>query len=206
MEIDLSKLTPQKCEDLLTQTVIPRPIAWVLTKNIQHQNYNLAPFSYFNVICSNPAAIMLSISSKSDKEKKDTAKNLSKLGTLFVIHIASAQESEHLNNSAASFAYGESEVKKLKMSLCSWGFAIPRLEKTPIALACELWKVIKLDENTMQSLLLAKVHNLYAKNEIVSEDKKGILKICAKKTNPLARLGSKEYTKLGEIFSVDRPL
>ena len=45
---------------LMSQTLVPRPVAWVLSEN-DTGNYNLAPFSYFNAICSAPPLIMLSI-------------------------------------------------------------------------------------------------------------------------------------------------
>jgi flavin reductase (DIM6/NTAB) family NADH-FMN oxidoreductase RutF len=205
MNIHFSNLTPESCYALMTQAIIPRPIAWVLTENEDKKNYNLAPFSYFNAVCSNPPAIMVSISSNPEQTKKDTSKNLVGIDTPFVVHIAPIQEIHNLNNSAASFSYGESEIEKLNLPLVEWDFPIPRLREAPLAFACKIWKVIELGDNGLQSLLLAKIQSLYVKDEIASKDQKGRTKINAHKINPLIRLGFGEYASLGEIFTIQRP-
>ena len=43
--------------DLLTQAVVPRPIAWILSENADG-GLNLAPFSYFNLVAQ-PAGPVL---------------------------------------------------------------------------------------------------------------------------------------------------
>ncbi len=60
MNIDLSTLAPTQVYHLMTQTVIPRPIAWVLTDSGE-QNFNLAPFSYFTAVSSRPPLLMISV-------------------------------------------------------------------------------------------------------------------------------------------------
>jgi len=65
MEIDLAPLSEADTYALLTQTIIPRPIAWVLTDNAtsQENDWNLAPFSFFNGISSEPPMVMFSVGS-----------------------------------------------------------------------------------------------------------------------------------------------
>ncbi|MGB5601879.1 MAG: flavin reductase family protein, partial [Gammaproteobacteria bacterium] len=46
MILDLSTLKPAQVYFHMIQTLIPRPIAWVLSE-IEPDKYNLAPFSYF---------------------------------------------------------------------------------------------------------------------------------------------------------------
>ena len=103
MIINFSTIEPLQRYHLLTQTVIPRPIAWVLSQNDTEagSNYNLAPFSFFNVICSNPPLMMLSIGKKTDDDLKDTRHNILS-GREFVIDIASLSQAEPLNASAAA--------------------------------------------------------------------------------------------------------
>jgi len=45
---------------LLTNLVVPRPIAWVSTVNPQGV-VNLAPFSFFNAVCADPLYVIVSI-------------------------------------------------------------------------------------------------------------------------------------------------
>ena len=59
MYIDFSQWDPSAIYHLMTQTVVPRPIAWVLTESAD-QNFNLAPFSYFTAVSSHPPLLMIS--------------------------------------------------------------------------------------------------------------------------------------------------
>jgi len=66
MIIDFSELKPRQIYKTMIQTIIPRPIAWTLTEN-DNGSFNLAPFSYFNAIGSNPPMVSLSIEKKTVK-------------------------------------------------------------------------------------------------------------------------------------------
>ena len=73
---------------LMTQTIIPRPIAWILTDN-GDQSFNLAPFSFFNGVSSTPPLLSVSIGHKSDGTKKDTWLNIESRSH-FIVHIPPA--------------------------------------------------------------------------------------------------------------------
>ncbi len=75
MNLQLSSISPTQIYHLMTQTIIPRPIAWVLTDSGEH-NYNLAPFSYFTPVASNPPLLMFSVGKKPSGETKDTTRNV----------------------------------------------------------------------------------------------------------------------------------
>jgi flavin reductase (DIM6/NTAB) family NADH-FMN oxidoreductase RutF len=45
---------------LLTSLIVPRPIAWISTQSSK-KVANLAPFSYFNGVGSDPPTIVVSI-------------------------------------------------------------------------------------------------------------------------------------------------
>jgi flavin reductase (DIM6/NTAB) family NADH-FMN oxidoreductase RutF len=100
MNIDLSSLSNNNVYHLMTQTIIPRPIAWVLTKN-KDNSTNLAPFSYFNAVCSNPPLCMLSMGKKPDGAFKDTGTNLIE-GADCVIHIAHVNQAEVVTATAST--------------------------------------------------------------------------------------------------------
>ena len=204
MYINFSELNPQNSYALITQTIIPRPIAWVLTKNQKKNNYNLAPFSYFNAVCSKPPYVVISMSKKTNNTSKDTARNLKNKGTPFVLHIASTKNLQNLNQSATEISYGESEVEKFNIPLTEWEFSIPRLQDVMIAFACKSWKRIPI-EKSEQFLLLAKLESIYIDDKITEKDTKDRLKINAKKINPLIRLGFGEYAMLGKVFNILRP-
>ena len=53
MIIDFASLSAAECYGWMTQAVVPRPVAWILSEN-DGGDYNLAPFSYFNALSSAP--------------------------------------------------------------------------------------------------------------------------------------------------------
>src|SRR3989344_4559272 len=63
LNILTSEIPSAQAYHLMIQTIIPRPIAWALTVNL-NQTFNLAPFSFFNGIAGNPPAVMMSIGYK----------------------------------------------------------------------------------------------------------------------------------------------
>ena len=71
MLINLKELSTPQVYFTMTQTVLPRPVAWILSEN-ENESYNLAPFSYFNAVCSDPPLIMVSIGLQDDGRDKDT--------------------------------------------------------------------------------------------------------------------------------------
>lgn len=208
MNIDFTALPAPQAYHLMTQTIVPRPIAWVLTKNEFGDNdnrYNLAPFSYFNAVASNPPTLMISIGPQPDGDTKDTLANVLRTGEL-VIHIASAEHVEALNQSAATLPYGESELTVSSLSTTPMeGFVLPRLRIAKIAFACELDHV-HLVGKAPQSLVFAQIKSAYFSDEIVQIDEvKGRTLIDTATLDPLARLGGSNYAFLGKYLSLKRP-
>ena len=127
MLIDLTALSPSQIYHTMIQTVVPRPIAWVLSDN-GDDSFNLAPFSYFNAVSSRPPIVSLSIGLKKDGSDKDTRRNI-KERSHFVIHIPHVEQAQLVTDSAAALAHGESEIARLGFTdggagrFCSAAFA-----------------------------------------------------------------------------------
>jgi len=202
MNIELSTLAPTQIYHLMTQTVIPRPIAWVLTDSEQ-DNYNLAPFSYFTAVSSNPPLLMFSVGKKPSGEVKDTTRNVLETGKM-VIHIAHHDSANDVTQTAATLEHGESEIEATGIELTDFdGFDLPRVKDCPIAFACKLYEVKEIGE-TPQSLIFAEIEKVYIAPEVIGE-RSDRLVVDALKVNPLSRLGGSQYATLNNVFSVARP-
>ncbi|OOZ37872.1 flavin reductase family protein [Solemya velesiana gill symbiont] len=187
----------------MTQALIPRPIAWVLTQNADGSK-NLAPFSYFSAVSSEPPLIMLSIGRRSDGAPKDTAANI-EARKHFVVHIPHRDVMGAVNESAASLPAGESEVEALGLELAEFpGAELPRLAQCRLAMACELHEIQQIGASP-QSLIFGQVRQLYLDDGIVSQGDGGRLKIHADRLDPVGRLGAGEYMGMGEIIELARP-
>ena len=203
MDIDLDQLSANQVYFTFIQTLIPRPIAWVLSDNGTGE-YNLAPFSYFNAICSDPPLMMLSIGKKPDGSHKDTRVNIEQRRD-YVIHIAHADLVEPLNESSATLPAGVSELSHLGLETVPFeGFSLPRLKACRIAYGCECYEIQEIG-GVPQSLILGRVKRLHIADEVITQDAKGRIKVHADRVDPLTRLGASEYATLGKVFSVKRP-
>lgn len=203
MYIDLEGLSPNRIYLTMTQTVIPRPVAWVLSDS-GNGGYNLAPYSYFNAVSSDPPLVFISIGKKPDGSYKDTRVNIEERSH-FVIHIAHRGLAESMTETSRTLPHGESELERIGLSVTEFeGFPLPRLNDCRVALACELYEIQELG-TTPQSLVFGTVRSIYVEDEAVGTDDKGRLKVYADRVDPIGRLGASEYVTFGEILSIPRP-
>ena len=203
MYIDFSTIGATQAYFTMIQTVIPRPIAWVLSANVGG-SFNLAPFSYFNAVCSDPPLLMISVGKKPDGSFKDTRVNIEQRRQ-FVVHIAHRELLDPLNDTSATLPYGESELDRAGLATTPFpGSAVPRLGEARIAFACECHEIKEIG-GVPQSLILGRVKSVYLDDAVVGEDAKGRRKIMAERVDPIARLGGIEYMLFGEITSRVRP-
>ncbi|KZN52856.1 hypothetical protein N474_02775 [Pseudoalteromonas luteoviolacea CPMOR-2] len=203
MILDFKDLSPNRIYHTLTQTVVPRPIAWVLSKS-PHGTLNLAPFSYFTAISSDPAILMYAVGQKPTGEYKDSVVNVEKNNEL-VIHIADSELAHDVTQSAATLPNEASELDLLDLNLVEFSdFSLPRIEKAKVAFGCKLHKVVEMGELPMK-LVFVEVTKAYIDDEIIQLDDKGRSKVDALKLDPLARLGGAEYANLKEVFKSARP-
>ena len=203
MIVDLSELRPSQVYFTMIQTLIPRPIAWVLSE-IEPGKHNLAPFSYFNAVCSDPPLIMLSVGKKPDGSYKDTRVNIEQRKD-FVVHIAHRGVLEDLNQSSATLAADVSELDLLGIETTRFeGSRLPRIAACRVAYACECYQIHELG-STPQSIIYGKVNRIYIDQAITSTTDKGRLKVHADKLQPVARLGADEFMGFGKILRLARP-
>ena len=203
MYINIDELTPSQAYFTLIQSVIPRPIAWVLSENASG-TFNLAPFSYFNMICSDPPLLMISVGKKPDGAFKDTRVNIEQRPD-YVIHIAHRAMLESLNASSATLPAEVSELNQIGLSTAPFpGSRLPRIEGCRLAFACTRHSIQEIGA-VPQSLILGRVKAVYLDDMIIGQDSKGRLKVHADRLDPITRLGGSEYATFGEIVSILRP-
>lgn len=203
MLLDLDEQSPGQIYHSMTQTLIPRPVAWVLSENPQG-NYNLAPFSYFTAVCSDPPLVMISAGKKPDGSPKDTRGNILQRGC-FVVHIGQSHQAGAMTESARPLPLGESELDTTGLKTVPFqGFSLPRLASAPVAMACELYEMQEIGPKE-QALIFGRVRKIYLDDNVATLDEEGRLRVDASKVDPLARLGADEYATLGRILNVPRP-
>jgi flavin reductase (DIM6/NTAB) family NADH-FMN oxidoreductase RutF len=192
MEIELGPLSESQRYALLTQTIIPRPIA-------DDARWNLAPFSFFNGIASDPPMVMFSVGSWDVSGKaKDTLVNIRK-NSSFTIGIANQHQVKQVQQSAISLDHGVSETTQFGISVTSWQWPTPLIDGCRINFACTLSKEVKIEESS-QILVFAKISKIWVADEAVSKDEKDRIVIDPEKVDPLLRLGAGKYGTLGSVM------
>ncbi len=203
MNFDINELDPSRIYSIMAQTIMPRPIAWVLSENA-NGSYNLAPFSYFAPICSDPPLFMISISKKPDGSLKDTRANIIERKE-FVLHLPTWSQLEAMNASAATLPSGVSEVEELGLELENFaGSRLPRLADSRVAMACTLHEIQEIG-NGPYAMIIGRIHHIYIDDIAVLEQSEEKIRISPKILDPVGRLGGPRYTKLGKVVTLARP-
>ncbi|NRA65494.1 MAG: flavin reductase family protein [Pseudobacteriovorax sp.] len=200
MIFDMKDFSGSQRYHLMTQSLIPRPIAWVLTSS-QDKSWNLAPFSYFTAISSEPPLLMISCGTKAaDGDIKDTTRNLRANGRASVM-IASSDMINKVQTTADPLAHGVSEVEHAGLNLKSVeGLEFPIVEGVSVAFACSLYEEKLINK---QSLLFLEVSSLWVADKVASQDPKGRTVIDPKGIDPLCRLGAGWFGELGSVSKPD---
>ncbi len=215
MILDFNELSASQCYFAMVQSIIPRPIAWVLSDNgatgeapqSLKPSYNLAPFSFFTGICSDPPLLMLSVGKKPSGceagTEKDTCKNIVER-KFFVVHIANTTQLNALNQTAATLNHGDSELDHAGLSTATFeGFSLPRVAGCGIALGCRLYQMDEIG-NTPQAVIYGQIEKMYVDDALVSSYDTRLI-IDPKQVDPLSRLGGSHYAELGKLLVADRP-
>lgn len=204
-EIDPSALSTREAYALLTSIVTPRPIAWVSTQNKDGQG-NLAPFSYFQALCSNPATIMISVGWRRDGSMKHTLANILESQEFVVNHVSLAQ-AQAMQETAAEVEESEWEYAQISPTP-SLKVAPPRVAHSLAALECTMTHAIPLGEGPTgkpsSTVIFGEVRHLYVQPSLLRQDERGrYAAIPAAQLESLGRLSGQHYCKSHEAFSLD---
>ncbi|QDY45282.1 flavin reductase family protein [Planococcus glaciei] len=195
LSIDPTQQTERENYKLLVGTVIPRPIAFVTSMSADDL-VNAAPFSYFNIVSSDPPLLSVSVQSRAGV-LKDTARNAIEAGE-FVIHVVDESNVAEVNKTAASLPPEESEIDLTGLTLIpSEVVKVPSVEQAKVRFECQLEQAVELGGTR---LLIGKVVRFHIDESIYENGR-----INPETLKPVSRLAGTNYAKLGEIFSMKRP-
>ena len=185
---------------LLTGTIIPRPIGWISTVDKKGIN-NLAPFSYFNMVSSDPPCVMFS-TRRDNNKNKDTLNNVLETEE-FVVNLVTHEIVEKMNATSAAVASDIDEFKLADVTPIDSVLVKPkRVKESLVHFECE--KIhhyfIDNDSNGGACVVIGKIKLIHIDDSILLENNY----INLDKYKPVARLAGSNYGTLGEIFSIKR--
>jgi flavin reductase (DIM6/NTAB) family NADH-FMN oxidoreductase RutF len=200
MLFDFTTLAPRERYKLLLATVVPRPIAWVVTQNAVGQ-LNAAPFSFFNALSGDPPVVGIGISSHEPGRPKDSRVNIRDSGE-FVVNLVSEENARAMNVTAIGFDYGVNELAEAGLkTVPSTRVKPPRIADSPVALECKLLQIVDLGPST--GLVLGQVLAMHVRDEAVLDTERHHVDTAALKL--IGRMhGAGWYARTSDLFEMPR--
>jgi len=200
MVFDFAAISARDRYKLLVSTVIPRPIAWIVSQDASGQ-LNAAPFSFFNAFAGDPPVVGIGISSREPGRPKDTRRNIRETGQ-FVVNLVSEEMAEAMNITAIDFEPGVNELVEAGLSTAACQYVkLPRIAESPVSMECELMQIVPL--GTESGLVLGRVLAMYVRDDMVKDAAK-----CYIKTPELKLIGrmhgSSWYARTSDLFEIRR--
>ena len=196
--IDPHDLSPTRAYLLQLGCILPRPIAFVSTVSRDGVR-NVAPFSYFTGIASQPATLCFSIGRR--QPEKDTYLNIVATGE-FVVNMVTRAMADAAVAASAEFPPEVDEFAACGFTaVASDLVAPPRVAASPIAMECRLRQVVEVDEGDHGAHLILGDIVRYQLDDAIWRD--GRIDLAA--LDPVGRLAGRTYCTTRDRFEIDRP-
>ena len=201
MLLDFTSLKPREAYAWMISTIMPRPIAWVSTVSLEGKT-NLAPFSFFQGITSNPPTIMFVPVNTREGVKKDTVRNIEEVAE-FVINVVPFALAEQMNASSAMLPYGESEFDAFGIeSVPSERVRPPRVAGAPVAFECSLDRFVHIGEGPLAAnVVFGRIEVVHVDDAVLGPNGKPD----PGKLDLIGRMGGETFARTRERFDLKRP-
>jgi flavin reductase (DIM6/NTAB) family NADH-FMN oxidoreductase RutF len=178
--------------------VSPRPIGWISTLG-QNGVVNLAPYSFFNAVSTDPHFVMFSSGGR-----KDSQRNAEETGE-FVCSLATFELRDAMNRTSQHVGPEVDEMKMAGLTPApSRIVAPPRVAESPVAFECKYWRTIELPGPRggpgTHAIVLGQVVGVHIDDAVIVDGKVDVTKL-----KPIARLGYGDYAVIEEVFELSRP-
>ncbi len=200
MLFDLTTLPPLDQYKLLASTVVPRPIAWVVSLSAEGR-LNAAPFSFFNVFGAGPPILCIGIGARRPGDCKDTGENIRLTGE-FVVNLVAHDNAAAMNVTAIEFGPEIDELAEAKLTtLPSFKVKPPRIAESPVAMECVRHSIIEFGSD--RALVIGQVVAMHVRDDAVLDAKR--CHIDTPKLDLIGRMhGGGWYSRTTERFDMPR--
>jgi len=203
MEFNPEMLQVQDRYKLLIGSITPRPIALVSTVSPEGQ-INLAPFSFFTGVGSDPMTVLFCPANNEHGQDKDTLRNCRKPpagGTgEFVINLACEGYIRKVAAAAEPLAYGENEFDFVGLNMApSTAVEPPRVAESPVCFECRTIKVLSTGDKAFGgNIVLGKVLHVFVQDDLIDDKRR----IDQEKLGTIGRMGGYRYCRTSDQFEI----
>lgn len=199
MHFDFSTLTAAERYKLMAAAITPRPIAWLTTVSKDGVR-NAAPYSFFNMMGSEPPLVAIGMMRRPDGTHKDSARNV--LDTReFVVNLVGEHDAEAMNLTCIDAPPGFDEVEFAGLAVePSLEVAPPRISSAPVSMECRLLDTFERGSSTV---VLGEVIHFHIADSLVDPQR---LHVDTLAMNLVARMhGAGWYTRSTDLLQLQRP-
>lgn len=194
---DFSALSPRQRYKLLIGAVVPRPIAWVTTCDVNGIT-NAAPFSFFNCLSADPAILALGVEYRPNGAQKDTGRNIRDTQA-FTVNIVSDALVEAMNVTAVAFPAGIDELKAAGLTAQA-GVKVPcpRIVEAPVAFECRHHTTLSIGRS--REIILGEVVFAHFRNDTVDPE---TMHVDHAAVDASGRMGGHGYVTTRDYFDLE---
>ena len=199
MEFDFAKLATADRYKLMSASITPRPIAWLTTLSSDGVR-NAAPYSFFNMMGSEPPLVAVGLMRRPDGSHKDSARNVLDTGE-FVVNLVSEIDAPDMNLTCidAPPDFDELDAANLATEPSSL-IAPPRIASAPVSMECRLYQSV---EAGLTTVVLGEVLRFHIHDNLVDADRLHVDTLAMKL---VARMhGAGWYTRCTDMLQLRRP-
>ncbi|MDG2111827.1 MAG: flavin reductase family protein [Actinomycetota bacterium] len=184
---------------LTTGLIVPRPIGWIGSYGADRVP-NLAPYSFFNAVASNPPVVLFS-TGVSDDHIKDSLANVRRSG-VFTTNLVDHDLSVAMNTSAAEVPPDVDEFEKAGLTIQEFGnVGAPGVAEAKAVLECKVVREIEFGEDTPRHIVtFGEVVAFHVADEVLDGTRIDPVALDA-----LGRLAGMGYATTRDQFTLDRP-
>jgi len=197
MKLDPTELGVAERYKLLIGCIVPRPIALVSTISPGGVP-NLAPFSFFNGVGSDPMTVVVCPGNRPDGGDKDTLRNLlpgAEGGTgVFVVNAASTAYEREVAAAGHPLPYEESEFDLVGLTPApSAVVAAPRVAEARFAFECRTIQVVRTAPGRpgAGNVVVGEVVAIHLDDDLVDER----MRVDPDRLAALGRMGGRGYVR-----------
>lgn len=182
--------------------ISPRPIGWIGSIDGQGRT-NLAPYSFFNAMASNPPIVVFGSGSRPDGTKKDSQLNIEETGE-FTLNVVAHALRDQMNETSAALPHGDDEMRHAGLEGAPSRLIKPlRVSKAPISMECVYLQTVELEcwaAPQRNFTIFGKVVGVHVSEDVVVD---GLAR--PERWQPVSRLGYFDYATVTETFEMFRP-
>ena len=174
MQLDPATLDAERAYKLLIGAIMPRPIAVVGTRSPDGASVNLAPFSFFCGVGSNPVTLCFCPANDEAGGEKDTLRNAKPVAEggsgEFTVSVAPHRIIRQVVAAAEGLGYGESEFALAGLTpIDGEQVRAPRVAESPVAFECRTMQVIRTNPGAPSggNLVLGRVVMIHVDDAVI---------------------------------------